>query len=101
MVILYVVAIKKLINIKIRFTSFLMFIEEVIGVCTFAYLFSHAYKAMENYDVYVNKYGEIQNNFTLLSIYFCISQFIIHILIGIYKSIKKRSRLIKKRKIKK
>ncbi len=99
MVILCVITIKKLINIKSRLTAFLMVIEEIIGVVTFSYLLTLSYKAMEDYEVFVSKYGPMEDNFTFISIYFCASQIIMLIIIGIYKAIKRRSRLIKKRRI--
>ena len=57
------------------------------------------YKAMENYEVFVSRYGNIKDYFTYLSIYFCSSQIVILVLIYIYKFIKRHTRMIKKRRI--
>lgn len=99
MIILCVVTVKKLVSIRSGFTTFLMFVEEAVGAVFLGYMLSLSYKAMENYEAFVEKYGEIKDYFTYLSIYFCASQVIILVLIWIYKFIKRHTRMIKKRRI--
>lgn len=99
MIILCVVTVKKIMSIRSGFTTFLMFVEEAVGAVFLGYILSLSYKAMENYEVFVAKYGEIKDYFTYLSIYFCASQIIILVLIWIYKFIKRHTRMIKKRRI--
>ena len=96
---LAVFTIKKILSARGKFTTFLMVIEELIGATTLGYLVSLAYKAMENYDIFVAEYGNLADKFTNISIYFCASQIILLILVGIYKFINKSRRLIKKRRI--
>jgi len=99
MIILAIITVKKLLSIRSGFTTFLMFIEEIIGAVALGYLVSLAYKAMEDYSAFVEQYGTMEDKFTQISIYFCSSQIIILILVWIYKFIKRHSRLIKKRRI--
>lgn len=99
MILLCVVTIKKLVSIRSSFTTILMFAEEAVGAVFLGYVLSLLYKAMEDYEVFVEKYGEIKDYFTYLSIYFCASQIIILVLIWIYKFIKRHTRMIKKRRI--
>lgn len=99
MIILCIMTIKKLLSIKSLFTTLLMTIEEIIGICAFAYIVSMVYKAMDNHNEFVQKYGRLEDNFTYISIYFCLSQIIILILASIYKFIKRRTKFIKKRRI--
>ena len=75
-----------------------MFVEEIIGAIVLGYLVSLVYKAMENYEVFEAQNGSLVDKFTYISIYFCSSQIIILILIGIYKFIKRHTRMIKKRR---
>lgn len=99
MVILCIATVKKIVSIQSGFTTFLMFVEEAVGAAFLGYMLSLSYKAMENYEAFVEKYGEIKDYFTYLSIYFCASQVIILVLIWIYKFIKRHTRMIKKRRI--
>ena len=99
MCVLCIITIKKIMSIRSGFTTFLMFIEEIIGAVTLGYLLSLSYKAMENYEEFLEIYGKISDYFTYIAIYFCSSQIIILILIYIYKFIKRHSRMIKKRRI--
>lgn len=97
--ILCVMTIKKILSIRSAWTTFLMFVEEIIGIVTLGYLVSLTYKAMENYEKFTEEYGSLADKFTYISIYFCASQVIILILIWIYKLIKRNTRMIKKRRI--
>lgn len=76
-----------------------MFVEELIGIVALGYIVTLTYRAMEDYDEFVNKFGNLGDIFTYVSIYFCISQIIILLLVWLCKLIKKSSRLIKKRRI--
>ena len=98
-IMLYVISIKKLVNIKSRFTTFLLIIEEILGTVTFVYIGTIVYKAMENYEVFISETGSLADNFTYISIYFCISQVIMLLLVWLCKLINKSKRLIKKRRI--
>ena len=99
MIILCIATVKKIMSIRSGFTTFLMFVEEAVGAVFLGYILSLSYKAMEDYEAFVAKYGEIKDYFTYLSIYFCASQIIILVLIWIYKFIKRHTRMIKKRRI--
>ena len=99
MIILCIATVKKILSIRSGFTTFLMFVEEIIGAVFLGYMLSLVYKAMENYEVFVSRYGDIKDYFTYLSIYFCSSQVVILVLIHIYKFIKRHTRMIKKRRI--
>ena len=76
-----------------------MFVEEIIGVVALGYLVTLAYRAMEDYEAFVQKFGSLADHFTYISIYFCISQIVILVLIWIYKLITRNTRMIKKRRI--
>ncbi len=99
MVILAIITIKKLINTRSKFTTFLMVIEEIIVAVTVIGTFALAYSAMEDYTSFVNKYGSLKDIFTYISIYFCASQIVVLFLISIYKAINKRRKFIKNRRI--
>ncbi|MDD2627565.1 MAG: hypothetical protein PHR25_03985 [Clostridia bacterium] len=88
----------KLINIKSRFTFFLLIVEEIIGAGTIAYMLALTYNAMENYEGFVNKYGDYPKHISIIAYVFVISQIIILILLWIYKLIKRNQKLIKKKK---
>lgn len=77
----------------------LMFIEEIIGIGALGYIVILSYKAMEDYEAFVQKFGSLADRFTYASIYFCISQVVILILIWICKLLTRNRRLIKKRRI--
>jgi len=98
MIIFGLIVINKLINIKSKFTLFLLIIEEIIGAGTVAYMLSLSYKAMENYEAFVIKYGDFPKNISIIAYFFVISQIIILILLWIYKLIKRNQKLIKKKK---
>lgn len=99
MLALAVITIKRLLNTRSKFTSFLMVIEEIIVSITVIGTFALLYKAMENYDLFAKKYGELTDILTYLSIYFCISQIGILVLTYIYRFINKRRKFIKDRRI--
>lgn len=99
MIILAVITIKKLINIRSKFTTFLMVIEEIIVAVTAIGTFALAYTAMEDYSSFVNKYGSLKDIFTYISIYFAASQIVMLFFISIYKAINKRRKFIKNRRI--
>lgn len=99
MILLCIATVKKILSVRSGFTTFLMFVEEIIGAVFLGYMLSLVYKAMENYEVFVSRYGNIKDYFTYLSIYFCSSQIVILVLIYIYKFIKRHTRMIKKRRI--
>ncbi len=98
MIIFGLIVINKLINIKSKFTLFLLIIEEIIGAGTVAYMLSLSYKAMENYEAFVIKHGNFPKNISIIAYFFVISQIIILILLWIYKLIKRNQKLIKKKK---
>lgn len=99
MILLAVITVKKLMSTRSKFSTFLMVIEELIGAVTLGYVLSLAYMAMEDYTAFVQKYGELKDYFTYISIYFCASQIIILVLVSIYRFIKKRTKFIKNRRI--
>lgn len=76
-----------------------MLVEELIGIGALGYIVTLAYRAMEDYEAFVQKFGNLADKFTYISIYFCISQIAILILIWIYKFITRNTRMIKKRRI--
>lgn len=76
-----------------------MFIEELIGIVALGYIVILAYRAMEDYDAFSQEFGNLVDKFTYVSIYFCISQIVILILIWIYKLVTRNTRMIKKKRI--
>ena len=99
MVILCVITIKKILSMKSRFTAFLLLIEEMIGVVALGYIVTLAYRAMEDYEAFIEQFGNLADRFTYISIYFCISQIFILLLAWLCKLINKSKKLIKKRRI--
>jgi len=99
MLTLAVITIKRLMNTRSKFTAFLLVIEELIVGITAIGSFVLSYKAMENYEAFVAKYGNMRDIFTYISIYFCASQIVILFFIFIYRAINRRKRLIKNRRI--
>jgi len=76
-----------------------MFVEEIIGIIALGYIVILSYKAMENYEKFVEEVGSLADKFTYISIWFCLSQIVILISIWIYKLITRNTRMIKKKRI--
>ena len=94
-----IIVLKKLINTRNKMASFLLIVEEIVLSITVIILLVLGYNAMDDYEEFISKYGEIKNVLTLMSIYFCSSQIIIFVLTSISRGIGKRKRLIKNRRI--
>lgn len=75
-----------------------MLMEELIGIISLGYIVTLSYKAMENYEAFVNEFGSLADKFTYISICFCISQIVILFLVWICKMITRNTRMIKKRR---
>lgn len=96
--ILGISTIKKILSIRSKFTTFLMFVEEIIGTVSIGYMVSLAYKAMENYEIFKKQHGSLADIYTYISIYFCLSQIIILMSIWVFKFFSRNRRMIKKRR---
>ncbi len=95
MLILAIITIKRLMHTRSKLTSFLMVIEEIISMITLVIIFVLSYSAMEDYSAFVEKYGELKDILTYISIYFVSSQLVILTIVSIYRNVNKHKKFIK------
>ena len=95
MMVFAIIAIKKVSSIRNKFITILSIVNDIVITATAAYIMSLIYKAMNNYEAFVQKYGSISGYFTCISICFCIVQVIVVVVTNIYVYIKRNSRMIK------